>query len=247
MNRLWLSPGFVRLAAVAVSAALALISIEAALRFTGGRPVFDASVNVAREHFASIYEHDSRLGWVPRAHARSVLWNVPVTTGRDGIRQNGHPLDDTRMRSQVLALGDSFTFGDGVADADTWPAYLERLLDQRLPARRYQVLNAGASSYGLDQAILRAEDLIPRYRPELVILSFIEDDIERCREVVRHGQPKPYFVLTRGQLDRQNVPVPLPAANSDTREYLLRHSVLAGALAQRRLMRGLLTRHTEMD
>ena len=52
--------------------------------------------------------------------------------------------------SVILAVGDSFTFGDEVKDDETWPAHLQQLLGRR-------VLNAGVSGYGFDQIVLRAE------------------------------------------------------------------------------------------
>ena len=52
----------------------------------------------------------------------------------------------------ILAVGDSFTFGDEVNDGQTWPAQLQLLTGRR-------VLNGGVSGYGFDQIVLRAEQL----------------------------------------------------------------------------------------
>src|SRR5262249_36551397 len=94
-----------------------------------------------------------------------------MTVGDHGIRLNGD-LPPRLERPLTLAVGDSFAFGDGVDDADTWPAILERLTDTR-------VINAGMIGFGLDQSVLRAEQLVPIYAPDTLVVSFIPHDVLR--------------------------------------------------------------------
>ena len=103
----------------------------------------------------------------------------------------------------VLAIGDSFAFGDEVADHETWVAHLERVLHKR-------VLNGGVSAYGIDQAVLRSERLLDRHQPDVVILSFISNDIDRTEfSYVPWGHGwKPYFDLVNDSLRLRNFPVP---------------------------------------
>lgn len=156
--------------------------------------------HLIEQHFAGLYTYDKKLGWVPNARVTKEKWGVPVSTLQDGIRSNG-TAGAPKKGPLVLAFGGSFTFGDNVADNATWPAQLEQMTD-------YRVLNAGVSSYGLDQDILRAEELLPRYHPQIVIVSVIKDSFNRARERVRHGVPKPYFMVDNGRLVLKNVPVP---------------------------------------
>ena len=68
----------------------------------------------------------------------------------------------------VLALGDSFTFGLGVRDGETWPAQLEARLRTRT-GRDVPVVNAGTISYGVFQELelLRSTGL--QVRPGIVV------------------------------------------------------------------------------
>jgi hypothetical protein len=104
-------------------------------------------------------------------------------------------------RNLIVAVGDSYTFGDQVSDRDTWPAALERLSG-------IQTLNGGVFGYGLDQSYLRARQLIEAYRPRIVILSFIPDDIDRCELSERTSAAKPFFALEDDGLALRNTPVP---------------------------------------
>lgn len=72
----------------------------------------------------------------------------------------------------ILCVGDSWTLGleSGDVKRSSYPARLQRLLDARLGAGRYKVINVGrigATSYDLVQ---RIPDLLSRYRPDLVVL-----------------------------------------------------------------------------
>jgi hypothetical protein len=218
--------------------ALSLLSAEALVRFglAHDDPTvsdIDLERDLIAGPFVDLFTYDRRLGWGPRPHTRTVRWGVPVTTGDDGIRSNGgSSCRSTSPAAPILAVGDSFTFGDEVPDEETWPAHLERLLARDPVGVRRCVLNGGVSSYGLDQIVLRAEALIQKYRPRLVIVSFIQDPV-RVLERVRHGVPKPYFALTSDGLALRNVPTPAARTPDRIRRWLLTHSWLVTLVAQR--------------
>lgn len=149
-------------------------------------------------------EWDASLGHVPipGRHEKNP-WGKRITVDAERFRHNGGSAPAGRP---ILAVGDSFTFGDEVHDEETWPAVLERQLGHR-------VLNGGVFGYGLDQAVLRAEAVLEArgWRASALIVSCIPDDIRRC-ELVRHGGAwKPYFELDGDDgLVLRGVPVPPP-------------------------------------
>jgi hypothetical protein len=142
--------------------------------------------------------YDPELGWIPKS---SNQWGTSITILKDGIRSNGRGEIWDGTGNPILAVGDSYTFGDQVADTDTWPAQLEKLSGKR-------VLNAGVDGYGVDQIFLRAQRLLNRYQFSTVIFSFIPDDIRRSQMSVMFATTKPYFDFKDGQLTLENVPVP---------------------------------------
>jgi hypothetical protein len=132
------------------------------------------------------------------------------------------------MTEPILAVGDSFTFGDWVSDWETWPAQLEKLSGRR-------VINGGVGGYGIDQTFLRARRLLSRYRFNTVIFSFISDDIERCQYSELFQRAKPYFDFKDGLLTLENVPIPPPSPPGKESELLiaLEHSRLVHAVMKR--------------
>src|SRR5581483_1127984 len=103
-------------------------------------------------------------------------------------------------------VGDSFVFGEHLADAETMPARLEDEL-----GAPWEVLNLGVHGYGTDQQWLRLRRLGFAYEPDVVIVGFLEDDLERNVLSFRDFA-KPYFVVGHGHALRRNVPVPSPAS-----------------------------------
>jgi hypothetical protein len=168
--------------------------------------------------------YDSLLGWAPAVGTPDPRSRATVTP--EGLRSNGPGTHTSGMR--VLTAGDSFTFGDEVADSETWPAQLGREIGAR-------VFNAGVFAFGIDQAVLRATALLDSYRPDWVVLAFIRDDVRRA-ELSFYSAWKPYFAIESGELELHNVPVPRfvrPTPRLDGLRRVLGYSLLASAISRR--------------
>lgn len=158
----------------------------------------DQRIDLIRRGYPSA--HDPVLGYVPRANHRSDdnRWRQMVTIDEHGLRSNGRPRPAGDR--EVLAVGDSFTFGDQVGDTDTWPSQLQERLQR--PVR-----NGGVFGYSFGQAIQRAELLLDRFPIDTVVVSYIAEDLIRC-ELKRRYTPVPWFELRAGELVLCGVPVP---------------------------------------
>ncbi|MFM6131786.1 MAG: SGNH/GDSL hydrolase family protein [Sphaerospermopsis kisseleviana] len=77
---------------------------------------------------------------------------------------------------RVLCVGDSFTWGIGVGDDETWPALLEKNLLSR--GRRVEVVNAGSPATATDYALRLFELDGPLLEPEIVVLGFYHNDVQ---------------------------------------------------------------------
>jgi len=116
---------------------------------------------------------DARLGFSFIPSCRGNHSSTDVRTNAVGLR--GPELrDDGSIR--VLALGDSCTWGWRVDEADAYPAVLQRLLDRRAGAGRFQVLNAGAPGYNSLQGVRYLADRGVTLRPGIIIAGFLWND-----------------------------------------------------------------------
>lgn len=122
------------------------------------------------------YDFDPELGHVLRPRQAAFTHHHPVRTNSLGLRDAEvapEPGADTR---RILALGDSQTFGAGLALADTWPKQLEGLLNGGAPSR-WEVVNAGLSSADTWQHEIMLRRLLERTNPRVVVLAVYVNDV----------------------------------------------------------------------
>jgi hypothetical protein len=158
-----------------------------------------------RIYYAFDDYHPTR-GWALRPNLRDVpaFPGKTVSSNSRGLRgKREYTLDKPAGVTRIVVLGDSFTFGEDVSDDEAWPSRLEALM----PAT--EVLNLGVHGYGHDQMLLYLKEEGLRYRPDVVVVGFLPDDMER-NVVAFRDYAKPRFVLEDGRLELTNVPVPTP-------------------------------------
>jgi len=133
------------------------------------------------------------------------------------VSNNGQRLRGRREYSQVpekgtfriLTLGDSFTYGVGVSDDETYPAHLERLVE---PAgRRVEALNAGIYGSGTSEQVLWYKRWACHFRPHVVVLTVYANDLQ-------DDQARPLFALEGDGL------APLPRAQTKDRAHAVRRT-----------------------
>lgn len=78
---------------------------------------------------------------------------------------------------RIACLGDSHTFGTGVAEHETWPVQLQALLERRTPELRVEVLNCGVSAYDTEREVILLRERVLKFDPDLVLLQFHVNDV----------------------------------------------------------------------
>ena len=161
-----------------VSAALASGAAEAILREISGAPLVRRLPEVR-------YDPHPVRRFTLRPSQNAFTFGAPATVGLDGFRFHGAP---GREGSRIVALGDSFTFGLGVRDEDTWPAQLEAR--QRARSRPVSVVNAGTISYGVYQEMDLLREKVPSLAGTTVIHGLYWNDWMSAGPP-KEGEPQP--------------------------------------------------------
>jgi hypothetical protein len=140
---------------------------------------------------------DPVLGWT----AAPGFWGTNQQGFRD--RRDYDALEPSSSKTRVMVLGDSFVWGSRVQENETLPVLLEQELGDE-----YECFSVGAPGWGIDQMVLAHERFAERMSPKVVILAFIDDDVERVLEAYRRAEcmNKPCFEIRDGALVPQDSP-----------------------------------------
>lgn len=167
----------------------------------------DKDINVINE-LNNIHQYDSVLGWKlkPGSYGRhkttkgiDVLYKINNQGFRDDV-----DYQKQKNKKRIIVFGDSFVFGFGVENHNTFPKILEKLTN-------YEVLNFGVVGYDPGQYFLSLKNEGLSYQPDIVIYGIYlgNDIVDITRDHLFHGDRyKPYFEIENGDLVLKNVPVP---------------------------------------
>jgi hypothetical protein len=122
------------------------------------------------------YQYSERLAQtlVPSTRMVAALpgaWRFVYTTSEYGFRAPTVAVSNRYDRPNVIVLGDSYSFGNGVNDGEEYPAVLGSLL-----AGQANVVNLGVPGYGLTQQIRLFYEFAQAYDPAVVLLQFSAND-----------------------------------------------------------------------
>ena len=114
----------------------------------------------------------------PNGHA--FLMGQDVSINSQGLRDYEYPLQKPPGVYRILMLGDSTTFGWGVALSDTTAKILERELNaQNIPGySRFEVINSGVGNYDTVQEVTYYKTRGRDFHPDLVVLGYFINDPE---------------------------------------------------------------------
>jgi lysophospholipase L1-like esterase len=165
-----------RLGLVVASLAVTLGLIESVLRLV---PAWSRATTRDERFAFNPYRPDGRLGFTLRPGVRvrhtDRDFSVMVAVNALGARgpERGSKAPDT---ARILLLGDSFAFGWGVEQEETFGARLERLLRERVGS--VEVLSAAVPGWSTDQQYLYLHVHGLTLDPDLILLAEGENDLE---------------------------------------------------------------------
>jgi hypothetical protein len=143
------------------------------------------------------FQADDELGFKPRPNTKAFRTfplgdKIPLAFDENGFRI---PLSGTSKanrpdKTNLLFLGCSFTYGEACRAEETFPFLVAR-------ETGLSYINAGVCGYGLAHMLILAEKLIPRYKPDFVVMQYSPWLVERSTRLftpVDFGSlPGPYF------------------------------------------------------
>lgn len=113
---------------------------------------------------------------------------LSISTNSAGFRDRERSLQKPADTWRVAFVGDSFVFGLELADDQTLPRRLEDEFQRRggLGGRAVEVLNFGLPGLNFEGMGRVTQIVVAEYHPDIVLYSFISDDISRTDVIALH-------------------------------------------------------------
>lgn len=151
---------------------------------------------------------------------RSPEFSFERTTNSLGLSDKEPPADKKPGEYRIIALGDSFTEGDGAPEESAWPRVLKASLERANPAVPISCINAGVSGSDPFFEYVLLRDLLLPLRPDLVIVAINEEASE---------------IMVRGGMERFKPDGTVQYKNPPSWEWLYASSHIARLVTHRLL------------
>jgi hypothetical protein len=133
----------------------------------------------------AVFQESTLIPWTLKpnatAHFVALDFDTEVTINSFGLRDKNRTLEKDNNTYRILILGDSFTYGFGVNNNESYPAVLEELLNKpdSDTELEFEVWNAGfASGYTEDTFYLYLREVGLQFHPDMIIVGlYVENDV----------------------------------------------------------------------
>jgi hypothetical protein len=202
-----------------ISLFLILLIFEIVLRVFF--PIY-APVTKRNHSNVELMEYNSRFGWLHKKDLCTWIetseYSTSISLNVNYLRGKLYKYEKPEGLKRILVLGDSFVFGLGVNDNETFSVKLEEMFN--LAGFKTDVINMGVNGFGTDQEFLFLRDEGFKYSPDIVVcFLFVGNDIRENSKDSQYGKFKPYFTLDNNKLRLNNYPVPI--SESDIKESVI--------------------------
>ena len=153
-----------------------------------------------------VNHYDEFLGWasLPDTNIPDMYGpGVYVRTNSRGFRNDSETgIEAPDGKTRIICSGDSFTYGEGVANNHSWCHFLSELNHE------LDTVNLGQPGYGVDQMYLRYMRDATGIEHSVHIFAFIGADFDRMGLRNNYHYGKPVLNITEDSLIVENIPVP---------------------------------------
>ena len=87
-----------------------------------------------------------------------------------GLRGNEFEKEKPDNTFRIFTVGGSTTFGRGENNDDTWPAYLQQIMNEKITNKNVEVINAGIQGADSNEELKLIEQKLIKFSPDLIII-----------------------------------------------------------------------------
>ena len=87
-----------------------------------------------------------------------------------GFRGSEFSIEKPKNTYRIFAVGSSPTFGNGVHDSETWPAYLQKIFDNIDSNPKIEILNAGLAGASAKSQTIMIKEFLVDFEPDMILV-----------------------------------------------------------------------------
>lgn len=187
---------FIRVTASVIVAVVTLLALEGGYR--AYKYIIYGMIDYPDVITVGLFQRDPLYGWIPTRNFRSdrdipekirkndrVIgphFHKQITFNSLGYRGGDFSVRKDPRVYRIVILGESTTLNLEVDDSESWPSRLERKLEHhavfklRHGAQHVEVINAGVSRWRTREGLLRLQNEIRHFSPDLILVAFNWND-----------------------------------------------------------------------
>jgi len=129
-------------------------------------------------HWGLVELTSTPITYEMKPNLQIVREGVEIRTNSDGFRDTDFSGEPKPGQFLIAVLGDSFVFGQGVPQSETFPAVLQKLLNRSQTTETFRVWNLGVSGYNTEQESYLLKSFVLPRKPNWVVVGYNINDLE---------------------------------------------------------------------
>jgi lysophospholipase L1-like esterase len=150
----------------------------------------------------AMVERDNTTYTGLRPCSKGFLAGAPIYINNLGFIDRDREFEKKGDVYRIVICGASISMGQGVGEGKNYPAILEKMLNERIPSRKYEVINLSIAGYGNNEILEVLEKFALKFNPDMIFIAESLQDEQRLlyfRKVVPKltGRDRFLYILKR--------------------------------------------------
>jgi lysophospholipase L1-like esterase len=103
--------------------------------------------------------------------SKGFLAGVPIYVNNLGFIDRDRKFEKKGDVFRIVICGASVSMGQGVEEGKNYPALLEKMLNERIPSRKYEVINLSIAGYGNNEILEVLEKFALKFNPDMIFIA----------------------------------------------------------------------------
>jgi hypothetical protein len=119
----------------------------------------------------AMVERDSTTYTGLKPRSKGFLAGVPIYVNNLGFIDRDREFEKKGDVYRIVVCGASISMGQGVEEGKNYPALLEKMLNERIPSRRFEVVNLSIAGYTNNEILEVLERFGLKFNPDMILIA----------------------------------------------------------------------------